>query len=196
MQNRKTNLKKQKNIRRRTRNKEKRADSRVITMTPNYQGAPTYRFRLRLGSINITSSGAGAVSSTTSISKSLLTTDGAAIIDAYQKFRFWKAEFHVYGCTTGSGIARFFAYDSSLASSPEDNTNYKVIPTNTASATSHTVLTYSAVDYPDLDFVDNGGSFTLCKLGAENVGNSIFAISTLVYVVEVWGHFDVKMYGA
>ncbi len=194
MQQVEKNNKRNKTVRRRTRNKSQK--ERIITMTPNFQGAPVYRFRLRLGSINISSTGAGAVSSVSSITKSLLTTDGAAIIDAYQKYRFWKAEFHCYGCTTGSGIARFFAYDSSLASSPEDNTQYKIIPTNTASASSHTVLTYEAVDYPDLDFVDNGVGSTLCKFGIENVGNSTFAVSTLVYVIEVWGHFDVKMFGS
>ncbi len=165
-------------------------------MGRNYPGAPVYRFRLRLGSIGITSSGAGAVSTVTNITKALLTTDGAAIIDAYQKYRMWKVEIHIFGCTVGAGLARGFVYDYDLASSPEDNTNFKICATNTASSLSHQVLTYTAVDYPDLEFKDNGTGTNFCKFAMENVGTSTFAVSTLVFVAEVYGHFDAKMYGA
>ncbi len=185
------------------RNKAKKAkkqnngsSERIITMGRNFPGAPIYRYRLRLGSINISSSGAGAVSGVTSITKSMLTTDGSNIVDAFQKYRMWKTEVHVYGCTVGSGLARFFLYDYSLSASPEDNTQYKIAATNTASALSYQSLSYTAVDYPDLDFVDFGAGTNFCKFGYENVGNSVFAVSTLVYVAEVWGHFECKIFGS
>ncbi len=181
----------------RRRQKRKTGTSIInASMGKNYPGAPIYRHRLRLGTINVTSTGGGAVSLTSTISRSMLTTDGAAIIDAFQKYRMWKCECHIYGCTTGSGLARAYTYDYDMSSSPASNTVFKVVSTNTASQRSYQVVSYTATDYPDLEFKNNGEATNFCKLGMDSIGNSLFATSTLVYVVEVYGHFETKMYGA
>jgi hypothetical protein len=170
---------------------------RIITLGSNFNGAPVYQFRLKMGVVNLNSSGGGLLSGVTQLPRSLLTsnnTNGSNIINGYQKYRFWKVECHIYGVTTGSGVARFLLSDVGLGGSPIAASQSVTIATNTASSISRATLTYTAKDYPDLDYTDKSTDTSFAELYYDNFGNSVFANSTLVYVVEVWGTFDCKLY--
>lgn len=169
-------------------------DARRLTMGRNFPGNSIYSYRFRLDDINVTSTAGGLIDTTVNINRSLVNSTSSTMLNTFQKYRFWKAEFHIYGCSVSQGVASFFTYDYDLAGPPTIVTQMKIIPTNTASPLSRATLVWKSSDYPDLDFIDTGATQNLCKFKATSFASSTFPNNQISYVVEVWGHFECKLF--
>ncbi len=181
--------------RRRSKRGSQAKKGRNIEKIENFPGAMVQKGRFRLTTRNITSSGAGVISDSVAINISLLTTDSAAFLARFQKYRLWKVEALIQCVAITTGATRFWMTDAGSSSGgTQDDVPNCVCPNNSANPMSYRKIFYKAVDYPDLDFQDQTTSYSLCDFNVQSVGSSVAAVSTICYSIDFWVDIDFKLF--